>query len=281
MSVMPKMTLIGMYNYDDTLFEQIELPAGIDKDLFVNSLLLDKGEMPVLYASLEFNKNAFGVWSRKWYHSIERMFMAFTEEYNPLHNFDRNEDYSDSESRTMTNSATGDTTETGKDTETGKTTSSATDSSNTSGKTVLDSNRNTESNTYEGNEANTENTVSAYNSDMYQPDTNARETGSRNSDAITDEDLNSTETTTGSSSGSSSGTTNSDRTMNTSRTGKETRSGSENEKRDLNHKAHLYGNIGVTKSQEMLIDELNLRANHNIYDAIIEIFANEFLISVY
>ena len=281
MSVMPKMTLIGMYNYDNTLFEQIDLPTGIDKDLFVDSLLLEKGEMPVLYASLEFNKNAFGVWSRKWYHSIERMHIAFTEEYNPLHNFDRNEDYSDSESRTMTNSATGDTTETGKDTETGKTTSSATESATTSGKTILNSDRDTETNVYEGNEGNTENTVSAYNSDMYQPDTNTQETGTRTSDTNVNDNLNSTETTTGNSTGSSSGTTNVDRTMNISRNGKETRSGSENEKRDLTHKAHLYGNIGVTKSQEMLIDELNLRANHNIYDAIIEIFANEFLISVY
>ena len=237
MSVMQKLTLIGMYNYDDTIFDQISFPEGVDRDLFVNSLLLEKGEQPVLYASITFNKSAFGVWSLKWYHSIERLLKAFTEDYNPLHNFDRNEDYSDTEARTNTN------TENGSDETTG--------SSNV--------NRTGNSDTNETSSDNTENTVSAYNSDMYQPDTNTAASGSSNSGTDYSEHT---------------GTTDSQKVTST-------RTGSANENRSLTHKAHLYGNIGVTKSQEMLLDELDLRSKHNLYDAIIEIFANEFLISIY
>lgn len=237
MSVMQKLTLIGMYNYDDTLFDQISFPEGIDKDLFVNSLLLEKGEQPVLYASVTFNKSAFGVWSLKWYHSIERLLKAFTEDYNPLHNFDRNEDYSDTETRTNTN------TESGSDETTG--------SSNV--------NRTGNSDTGETSSGNSENTVSAYNSDMYQPDTNTATTENRNTETDYSEHT---------------GTTDSQKVTSS-------RSGNENENRSLLHKAHLYGNIGVTKSQEMLMDELDLRSKHNLYDAIVEIFSNEFLISIY
>lgn len=237
MSVMQKLTLIGMYNYDDTLFDQISFPEGVDRDLFVNALLLEKGELPVLYASVTFNKSAFGVWSLKWYHSIERLLKAFTEDYNPLHNFDRNEVYSDKETRATTN------TETGKDETTGSS------NSNSSGTNE----------TTETNNSNTENTVSAYNSDMYQPDTNTNVSENRS--------------TTGSYEDQSE--TSDSQTINSTRTG------NGNESRDLDHTAHLYGNIGVTKSQEMLLDELDLRSKHNLYDAIIEIFANEFLISIY
>ena len=52
-------------------------------------------------------------------------------------------------------------------------------------------------------------------------------------------------------------------------------------KDDNVHDGHLYGNIGTTKSQEMVIDEINLRKKINIYDVIAEMFYNEFCIYVY
>ena len=52
-------------------------------------------------------------------------------------------------------------------------------------------------------------------------------------------------------------------------------------KDDNVHDGHLYGNIGVTTSQQMLKAELELRQNINIYDVIAEMFYNEFCIYVY
>lgn len=46
------------------------------------------------------------------------------------------------------------------------------------------------------------------------------------------------------------------------------------------HDAHLYGNIGVTTSQQMLKDELDVDA-WNIYEHITDLFLNEFCIYVY
>ncbi len=48
----------------------------------------------------------------------------------------------------------------------------------------------------------------------------------------------------------------------------------------VKHDAHLYGNIGVTTSQQMLTDELKI-AEWNLYEHISDIFINEFCILVY
>lgn len=49
---------------------------------------------------------------------------------------------------------------------------------------------------------------------------------------------------------------------------------------NIKHNAHLYGNIGVTTSQQMLKDELDINA-WNLYEHIAEMFCNEFCIYVY
>lgn len=116
MSSTPKMTMIGLYNYDDTLFDNIVFPDGIVLDDFKNAFLMNYGEYPVIYANWDIMKFAIGVWSKKWYHSIERIILAMTEEYNPLHNFDRHEEYTDTENKKETNELEYDSTITETDT---------------------------------------------------------------------------------------------------------------------------------------------------------------------
>ncbi len=98
-----KITLIGFYNMRDEsspifgevddLFEDLELPEGIDKELFINSLLLDAGEFEVLYADPNFFKKAISVWGQKWYRTFEKWFEALNIDYEPLNNYDRNESW--------------------------------------------------------------------------------------------------------------------------------------------------------------------------------------------
>lgn len=47
------------------------------------------------------------------------------------------------------------------------------------------------------------------------------------------------------------------------------------------HSAHLYGNIGVTSSQRMITEEMDLRASFNIYSIIADDFCREFCVMVY
>ena len=99
MSTMQRLTLIGLYNYDSTLFDNLSLPDGYDKDTFIESLLLEHGEKCVLYSNFDFMRYSIGVWSRKWALELSRIYGALTAEYNPIHNYDRYEEYKDTENR--------------------------------------------------------------------------------------------------------------------------------------------------------------------------------------
>lgn len=89
------MTLIGLYNYDNTLFDKLTMPQGIDKDLLVNNILLRGGEFEVLYSNPVFLQNMFSVWSRKWERTFSKWHEALNLDYNPLDNFDRKEEWTD------------------------------------------------------------------------------------------------------------------------------------------------------------------------------------------
>lgn len=94
-----KMTLIGMYNYDSTLFANLSVPTGIDRDLLIDTILMNGGEFEVLYADGIFLKSAIGVWSEKWQRTMQRWYDALNIDYNPLENYDRMEDWLDSNNR--------------------------------------------------------------------------------------------------------------------------------------------------------------------------------------
>ena len=43
------LTLIGLYNEDNTIFDLFTVPAGLNKETLVNNILLRSGEFEVLY----------------------------------------------------------------------------------------------------------------------------------------------------------------------------------------------------------------------------------------
>lgn len=104
-----KITLIGMYNYDETLFDLLSLPEDIDKQTLVDNILLRSGEFEVLYPDMDFLKYSIGAWSRKWQRTFDRWITALNLEYNPLENYDRQEDWTDNRdvSGTESNSSNG------------------------------------------------------------------------------------------------------------------------------------------------------------------------------
>ena len=108
MSTMMRLPLIGLYNYDNSLFDNLSLPDGYDKTTFINSLLLEHGEKSVLYADFDFFKFAIGSWSAKWELELTRILEALTAEYNPIHNYDRNEKIKDTYKKGTTLTTTAD-----------------------------------------------------------------------------------------------------------------------------------------------------------------------------
>lgn len=89
------MTLIGLYNYNPTIFDLLTVPADLDKDTLVDNILQRSGQFEVMYPDDEYMKFSIGAWSRKWQKTFTRWTDALKLEYNPLENYDRQEDWTD------------------------------------------------------------------------------------------------------------------------------------------------------------------------------------------
>lgn len=102
-----KLTTIGMYNYgqmkSDDLFEHLELPEGLDRDIVINQILITTGELPIAYPDYEFFKDQIRVWSKRKHPIFEKMIWLMNQEFNPLYNYDRMEEYDDTESNKSSN----------------------------------------------------------------------------------------------------------------------------------------------------------------------------------
>ena len=77
------MTVLGLYNYNDTLFNSMQLPDGVDHDSVVSNLLMELAELEVIYPSWITMQRAIADWSNSRVRSWERMLQALSAEYDP------------------------------------------------------------------------------------------------------------------------------------------------------------------------------------------------------
>lgn len=111
-----KITLLGMYGYfhnmGEDLFELLNLPEGMEKDTFTDTLFLDYGERGVLYTNPDLFKRMIGAWSNKWALELARIAKTLLDDYEPLWNIDRYEKVTDNtaDEATETNESTTDAT---------------------------------------------------------------------------------------------------------------------------------------------------------------------------
>lgn len=275
------MTLIGMYNWDNTLFDNLQVPDGIDKATLIDSILIRSGEFEVLYSDFDFMKFSIGAWSRKWYPTLERWIDALSITYNPLENYDRQEEWTDK--RDISGNESGN--------------SSGSDSRNQTSNENGTEGRN-ESTIESGSEGRTENSsngasttgtsgsttttnVSAYDGgSTYTPKEQlivSASDGSTSSGAVS---LAVSGLHENNISLVVSAMKENMVSINISGLHADTFSRLHSTDDDLEHKGRIHGNIGVTTSQAMLLSELEL-GYWNIYEKITDIFLTEFVIPVY
>ena len=176
-----RLSILGLTNYDPTIWTYFQVPPGLTKSYVLDSICADCAELGLVYSDPQTVKMLIKLWVAKEMPGWIRMQRALTEDYDPLFNFDRYEEYTD------TGTATG----TGQNT----------------------------------------NKVAGFNQ----------------SSGMADRDRSDS-----SSSSSSTGT----------------------------HKGHLYGNIGITTSAQMLEGELEIR-QRNMTDIIVKSFKDNFCIQIY
>ena len=95
------LSILGLYQYDNTVFDLLTLPQGLDKNTLIQSICGECAELELLYPNPEVLKALIGVWSvgsqKEWSSLLESM----NFEYNPIDNYDR------TETRTLSSQGTG------------------------------------------------------------------------------------------------------------------------------------------------------------------------------
>lgn len=103
----PRITLYGMYQYDPTLFDGVTLPSGMDKTLMVNQIIRQSGDLFPYYQVPPQVKTAITEWFARRKPNFEKLWEGFTAEYNPIENYDRHEDSTETPNITHTLSNSG------------------------------------------------------------------------------------------------------------------------------------------------------------------------------
>lgn len=89
------LSIAGLYSYDDSIFDGLQLPEGMDKDILIYNMIAETAELEVLYPDASFMKKSLELWSKKNAESWDRMYETTKLEYNPIENYDRIETWHD------------------------------------------------------------------------------------------------------------------------------------------------------------------------------------------
>lgn len=216
--------LLDLLYYDDTIMDNFTVPDGIDRQLALDTIYQRCGLTPLYHPDPAWLKFYIGRWCSKNVKTWEELYKTTIQDYNPIYNYDRTEETTDTRSGTR--------------------------------KLSEDTNSNTKQNgdtsVTDTSSDNSEHTISADNSDNYEP---GYKDASSRQDTQSSESSNRVDVT-------------GDRAVD------------ETTGETYSHKLRAYGNIGVTTTQEMLEAQRTL-VRYNVYNEIADSFKEEFCLYIY
>lgn len=92
---MMTLSILGLYRRSPSLFDDLSLPEGVNRDTLISGLLTDTAELEVLYPDPEFFRYALGIYSRRRVGSWQKWHDSAALRYNPLDTYDRTEEWED------------------------------------------------------------------------------------------------------------------------------------------------------------------------------------------
>lgn len=254
MSRQATLSPLGLYQWDNTLFDLLIIPEAIEKDTLIDNLLAETAELEVVYPNPIVMKNLIGAWSNKNIDIWNRLYKTTQYEYNPIENYDRYE--------TGSNGGSGSTSHSGTD---------STAEIVTHGGTDREAKQRAEggSDTISGNDTKGHwiagfNSAASGDNDGLVKQTRDEDTASSTTQYGQTESQNNS-ITYGHTTNKAENLTHGEQISTTSQ---ET------------HTLHAHGNIGVTTSQQLIEEQRKIEL-FNLYDIIIEDFKRKFCILIY
>lgn len=115
------LSIMGMYEYDNTIFDGFDAPSYTDdnnvihtlnRDDVINNIILQCAELELVYPSVEMMKFAIGVWSASNSRTWDKLYKSMYLEYNPIWNVDATETETETNERDISRQHTGSNNET-------------------------------------------------------------------------------------------------------------------------------------------------------------------------
>ena len=243
------LSIIGLYNWDDHIFDQLALPPGVDFTDVTQNILMECGELETIYPDWEFMYNAIGFWSDRELPTWKHIYEMTQAEYNPIENYDRMETETEGENVAENRLRA----------------SQRTRSSDLASGTATAETIHSGSESHSMSQNNTENKVAGFNTDNL-----ATQSGSAGNTANSD---------------NTKGDSSLQNEVTNTSSGSETDAVNELNKgdvsRDKTRQLHAHGNIGVTTVAEMMAEELETYPKINIVAYITQAFKERFCLLVY
>lgn len=265
-------TITGLYSYDATLFDNLNLPNSLDKDTAITEILMTCGLLELAYPDGDVLKKIINVWSFARKPDWQRMIDALYAEYNPIHNYDRTEDSTGSGTSTgqKGTQSTGQFAETEHIDDENKRTE---DTTETRTPNITSQRTDNLTETKNGGETTTHQNT-AYNAGL--TDT-SKDILVRNGDSTSNTGTQTT-TESGTETNRTVGTVTDDGDIDRTKSGSNSNTETTNETGSQSSTGHLYarGNIGVTSTQQLIEQEVSIRYKFNIYEIIAREFKEKF-----
>ena len=122
------LSIMGLYDYDNTVLDLMEFPEDFtdaQKQNVKENILIECAELEFLYPAPAVAKSIIGIWSKKEVPYWDRIYKASLLEYDPIENYRRNETETIEDGKTEEHSGTDTNTAGGSDSTSGS--SSSTD----------------------------------------------------------------------------------------------------------------------------------------------------------
>ena len=93
------LSILSLYAYDNTIFDDLELPEDVDRQTIIDKICYDNAELSLIYTDPAAVKLLIKNWSTTQVENWARIAEALAAEYSPIENYDRYEDFTDTSSQ--------------------------------------------------------------------------------------------------------------------------------------------------------------------------------------
>lgn len=91
------LSILGLYQREPTLFDELELPGSMNKEVLIDNILYEAATLEAYYPDPNFMKFMIGRWSFMNQSVWQKLYDTTVLEYNPIFNYDRTEEWSENE----------------------------------------------------------------------------------------------------------------------------------------------------------------------------------------